>query len=47
MYFATRTKNNLYMFLEYCSGGDLKKLLKESQKGYLPEQKLFNISPKL
>ena len=23
------------MFLEYCSGGDLKKLLKE--KGYLPE----------
>ena len=25
---ASRTKNNFYMFLEYCNGGDLKELLK-------------------
>jgi len=31
MFHATRTPRNLYMFLEYCSGGDLKDLLK--QKG--------------
>ena len=29
MYHATRTPNNLYMFLEYCNEGDLKELLKK------------------
>jgi serine/threonine-protein kinase ULK/ATG1 len=28
LYHATRTPNNLYMFLEYCGDGDLKELLK-------------------
>lgn len=29
MYHATRTPNNLYMFLEYCGDGDIKELLKK------------------
>ncbi len=29
MFHATRTPNNLYMFLEHCNEGDLKELLKK------------------
>ena len=36
MHYATRTASNLYMFLEYCADGDLKKLL-EKRGGKLPE----------
>lgn len=36
LHYATRTTNNLYMFLEYCADGDLKKLL-EKRGGKLPE----------
>ncbi len=32
MYEVVMTKNNLYMFLEYCDGGDLKQLLKKKQR---------------
>ena len=36
MYHATRTPNNLYMFLEYCGDGDLKEFLK-SRGGKITE----------
>jgi serine/threonine protein kinase len=36
MYGASRTSRNLYMFIEYCSDGDLKMLLKKNQ-GVLSE----------
>lgn len=35
MYEVVMTKNNLYMFLEYCNGGDLKQLIKK--RGRIPE----------
>ena len=37
MYHATRTANNLYMFLEFCGDGDLKSLIK-TRGGRLTEQ---------
>ena len=36
MYDCALTSNNLYMFLEYCDGGDLADLLKKKKK--LPEE---------
>lgn len=38
LYSVTLTHNHLYMFLEYCSGGDLKHYLKKKQGNRLEEE---------